>query len=141
MEPALIKQYVDSGQVSFVYKHAAFLGQESIWAAQASECAADQGKFWEYHDQLFSHQSGENQGAFTKDKLLAIAQQMGLDMGKFEPCLKNDQTLDRVQSDIRESQQARVQGTPTFFINGKPLVGAQPLDAFKTAIDQALKTN
>ncbi len=139
MEPGLIKQYVDTGKASFVYKHAAFLGQESLWAAEASECAANPGKFWPYHDLLFQRQSGENQGAFTKDKLLGFAQELKLDMTQFEPCLKNDQTLDRVQSDIRESQQAGVRGTPTFFINGQALVGAQPLDAFQKAIDQALK--
>ncbi len=139
MEPALIKQYVDTGKISIVYKHAAFLGQESVWAAEASECAANQGKFWAYHDLLFQKQSGENQGAFTKDKLIGFAQELKLDMSQFQPCLQNDQTLDRVQGDTRESQQAGVRGTPTFFINGQALVGAQPLEAFQAAIDQALK--
>jgi len=139
VKPELFKQYVDSGQVAFEYKHSAFLGQESIWAAQAAECAADQGKFWPYHDLLFSRQAGENQGAFTKDKLLGFAAELKLDMTKFEPCLKNDQTLGRVQADIREGDQAGVRGTPTFFINGKPLVGAQPIEAFQQVIDQMLK--
>ncbi len=139
MEPELFKQYVQTGQVAFVYKHMAILGQESTWAAEASECAADQGKFWEYHDLVFGRQSGENQGAFTKDKLLGLAQELELDMAKFEPCLKNDQTLGRVQADIQEGQAAGVRGTPTFFVNGQGLVGAQPLDAFKTVIEQKLK--
>lgn len=139
MKPALFKQYVDTGQVAFVYKHMAILGQESVWAAEASECAADQGKFWEYHDLMFSRQAGENQGAFAKDKLLGMAQELKLDTSKFEPCLKNDQTLARVQTDIQEGQAAGVRGTPTFFINGQGLVGAQPLEAFKAAIDKILK--
>ena len=138
IEPALIKQYVDTGKATFVYKHIAILGQESLWAAQASECAADQGKFWQFHDLLFDKQNGENQGAFNKDKLLGFAQELKLDMTKFEPCLNQDQTADRVRADSQEGQKAGVRGTPTFFINGKPLVGAQPIEAFQTAIESAL---
>jgi protein-disulfide isomerase len=138
VEANLIKQYVDTGKATFVYKHIAILGQESVWAAQAAECAADQGKFWQFHDLLFDKQSGENQGAFTKDKLLGFAQEMKLDMTKFEPCLNQDQTVSRVQADSQEGQKAGVRGTPTFFINGKPLVGAQPIEAFQAAIESAL---
>ena len=138
IHPELVKEYVDSGKVNFVYKHSAFLGQESVWAAQAAECAADQNKFWQYHDLLFARQSGENQGAFTKDKLIGFAKDMGLDMTKFEPCLTNDETLARVQADTQEGQKAGVRGTPTFFINGQPLVGAQPLSAFQSVIAQQL---
>ena len=58
---------------------------------------------------------------------------------KFEPCLKNDETLARVQADTSEGQQYGVTGTPTFFVNGKPLVGAQPITAFQAAIDQGGK--
>ena len=132
-------QYVKTGKASIVYKHSAFLGQESMWAAQAAECAADQGKFWEYHDLLFSRQKGENQGAFVKDNLVGFAKELNLDMAKFEPCLRNDQTLARVQADTSEGQQYGVTGTPTFFVNGKPLVGAQPITAFQAAIDQGGK--
>ena len=137
MRPVL-QSYVDSGKINIVYKHSAFLGQESIWAAQASECAADQGRFWEYHDLLFDKQNGENVGTFTKENLNAYAKGMGLDMAKFEPCLKNDETLARVQADVAEGRQVGVSGTPTFFINGKPLVGAQPLQVFQQQIDAAL---
>jgi len=139
VKPALFNQYMETGQVTFVYKHMAILGQESIWAAEASECAADQGKFWEYHDLVFSRQAGENQGAFTKDKLLGMAQELKLDMTKFEPCLKNEQTRGRVQADTEAGQEAGVRGTPTFFINGQALVGAQPIGAFKAVIDKILK--
>lgn len=135
----MIKEYVDTGKATLVYMNSAFLGQESVWAAQAAECAADQGKFWQYHDLLFARQNGENQGAFTEDKLIGFAQEMGLDMTKFQPCLKNDQTLARVQADVQEGQAAGVRGTPTFFINGQALVGAQPIEAFRSAINQALK--
>lgn len=74
VEPTILNEYVKTGKANFVYKHLAFLGQESVFAAVAAECAADQGKFWEYHDYLFEHQNGENQGAFNKDKLDRIRQ-------------------------------------------------------------------
>ena len=137
MRPVL-QSYIDSGKVNLVYKHSAFLGQESIWAAQAAECAADQGKFWEYHDLLFDKQNGENVGTFTKENLLSYAKELGLDTAKFEPCVKNDETLQRVVADTNEGRQVGVTGTPTFFINGKPLVGAQPAEAFQTQINAAL---
>jgi len=134
----VLQSYIDSGKVNLVYKHSAFLGQESIWAAQAAECAADQGKFWEYHDLLFDKQNGENVGTFTKENLLSYAKELGLDTAKFEPCVKNDETLQRVVADTNEGRQVGVTGTPTFFINGKPLVGAQPAEAFQTQINAAL---
>lgn len=137
MRPVL-QAYVDSGKVNLVYKHSAFLGQESVWAAQAAECAADQGKFWEYHDLLFDKQNGENVGTFTKENLIAYAKELGLDSAKFEPCLQSDATLQRVTTDTNEGRQVGVSGTPTFFINGKPLVGAQPAEVFKSQLDAAL---
>jgi len=126
--------YVLSGTVALVYMHAAVLGDESTWAAQAAECAADQGQFWAYHDLLFARQSGENQGAFTKEHLIGFAGELELDLSRFEPCLKNDETLARVKQDTAEAQTAGVRGTPTFFINGQPLIGAQPLSTFEKMI-------
>ena len=134
----VLKQYASDGKIKLVYKHSAFLGQESVWAAQASECAADQGKFWEYHDLLFDKQTGENVGTFTKDNLIKYAQGLNLDLAKFTPCLQNDETLARVSGDTQEGGQAGVRGTPTFFINGKPLVGAQPVETIRAAIESAL---
>jgi protein-disulfide isomerase len=139
VEPELYKQYIATGKVTFVYKHLPASGQESTWAAEAAECAADQGKFWAYHDWLFEHLTGENDGAFTKDNLLKFARQLNLDLSQFEPCLTNDQTLDRVQADQRESEQAGVRGTPTFYVNGQPLVGAQPFEAFQAVIESKIK--
>jgi protein-disulfide isomerase len=139
VKPALLQQYVDTGKAQFFYKHSAFLGPESLWAAQAAECAADQGKFWAYHDLLFGRQNGENQGAFTKDNLIGFGKELGLDMAQFEPCVREDKTLARVQEDTQEGQKFGVRGTPTFFVNGRPMVGAQPIEAFQKMIEQALK--
>jgi protein-disulfide isomerase len=63
-----IKQnFVDKGQVRFVFRHLAFIGAESLWAAEAAECANEQGRFWDYHDKLFEEQGGENVGAFSQE--------------------------------------------------------------------------
>ena len=135
--PTLLQDYVSQGKVRFVYKHFPFLGQESTWAAEASECAADQGKFWEYHDELFKQAAlagGENAGAFTKDNLIKYAAGLQLDMQRFTPCLEHDDTLARVNTDLHEGQAQQVSSTPTFFVNTTRLVGAQPLQAFVDAI-------
>lgn len=133
-EPALIREYVETGKVQFVYKHFAFLGNASILAAQASECAADQGAFWPYHDRLFDAQSGENGGAFSQDNLIVVARDLGLDMARFERCLKNGETLARVEADRQEAARAGLHGTPTFLVNGRPLYGAQPIEAFREVL-------
>ena len=69
------------------YVHFAFLGQESLWAAEASECAAEQDAFWEYHDYLYDSQNGENRGAFNKENLYSFAEILGLDTDQFNQCL------------------------------------------------------
>lgn len=138
VEPGLIQDYVKTGKVKFVYKHLAFLGAESVYAAVAAECAADQGKFWDFHNYLFQHQAGENQGAFTKAKLIDFGKALNLDQTTFARCVNGDETIARVQADTEEAQKYGVTSTPTFFVNGKPLVGVTSPDEFKQAIDQAL---
>lgn len=138
--PQIVRDYVDTGKATLVYKHTAFLGPESSWAAVAAECAADQNRFWDFHNLLFNRQNGENQGAFSKDKLLSFAAELKLDLTQFEPCLNNDETLARVQADTQEGRQAGVTGTPTFFINGRKIAGAQPYDRFRAIIEPLLIT-
>lgn len=137
--PQLIEEYVKTGKVNFLYKHLAFLGPESAWSAVAAECAADQGKFWQYHDLLFARQSGENEGAFAKDKLIGFGKELGLDMPTFEKCVQNDETLNRVREDTQEGQGFGVSSTPTFFVNGRPLVGLGSFEQFKAVLEQALQ--
>lgn len=137
VEPALIQEFVKTGKANLVYKHLAFLGPESLYAAVAAECAADQGKFWEYHNYLFEHQNGENEGAFTKDKLIGFGPALGLDQTRFEKCVQGDETIERVKADTQEAQKFGVSSTPTFFINGAPLVGLKSPDEFRQAIQQA----
>ena len=138
IEPRIIQEYVAAGQVRFVYRHFAFIGPESVWAAQASECAAAQDRFWDYHHKLFANQTGENAGAFTADRLKGFARDLGLNLDAFSSCLDNNETLDKVRRDTEEAQRLGVRSTPTFFIGGAPLVGALPYEQFKAAIDSKL---
>ncbi len=119
----------------FGYLTLAFLGDESLWAAEASECADEQGKFWEYHDKLFASQNGENQGAFAKDKLKGFAADLKLDTEKFNACLDSGKYTQVVQDETNMAGQLGVQSTPTFLINTQPVQGAQSFDTFKQIIE------
>ncbi len=138
-EPQIDKAYTQSGKVRFGYFGFAFLGQESNWAAEAAECAADQNKFWEYHDMLYSSQSGENQGAFNKDNLKKFAGDLGLDTSAFIKCFDSGKYTQLIQDESSTASSIGVRSTPTFLINGQPLVGAQPFEIFQQTIDSLLK--
>ena len=122
------------GKVRLVYKdfplsfHAA-----ARPAAVAARCAAEKGLFWEYHDLLF-----EAQPEFARDQLIVYAHRLGLDREAFAACLDSGRHLPAVEADVREGAAAAVSGTPTFFVNGQRLVGAQPLEAFREAVQNAL---
>jgi protein-disulfide isomerase len=127
--------YVKTGVVRFGYLHFAFLGPESGWAAEASECADEQGKFWEYHDLLFARHGGENQGAFSKDNLKKFAADLKLNTGTFNTCLDSGKYASVVQADAEFLQSLGVQSTPTFLINATPIAGALPFDQFQKIIE------
>lgn len=138
-EKAIRDQYVKEGKVKFIYRDFAFLGPESEWAANAARCAGVEGKFWEYHDYLFNHQKGENQGAFSKNNLKSFAKNLGLDEGKFSSCVDGDVYLEAIKKQTLGGRDAGVSGTPTSFINGKIYVGALPAKTFTDIIDGILK--
>lgn len=135
-EKQIIANYVNTGKAKFVFKHYAFLGQESVWASQAAECANEQGKFWEYHDWLYNNQASEsNLAYYSKTNLIKYAGKVGLDLDRFSSCLNSDKYFERVNADLAKGQAAGVTGTPTLFINGQSVVGAQPFSVFKAVID------
>ncbi len=139
VEPNLVKDYVNTGKVRFVWKDYPFLGQESIWSGEAARCAQDQGKFWEYHDYLYSHQQGENQGAFSKDNLKKFAVALKLNTADFNKCLDSDKYLKTMQDAQTYGQSVGVSGTPATFVNGQLVSGAVPYSQIKPMIDAALK--
>ncbi|HYV46510.1 MAG TPA: thioredoxin domain-containing protein [Myxococcaceae bacterium] len=124
-----------AGKVKLVYRQMPLtsLHPNAMKAAEASLCAHEQGKFWEYHDTLF-----KNQQALQVDKLKEYATQMGLDGGKFNACLDGSQKADAVKADMKDAEGAGVQGTPAFFVNGVFLNGAVPIDEFREVIDTEL---
>lgn len=103
-------------------------------AAEAAECAGDQGKFWEIHDKLFASQSD-----LSVDNYKAWAKDLGLSTSKFNDCLDSGKYADKVTASITEGSNYGVQGTPATFVNGVLISGAQPIENFKSVIDPLLQ--
>jgi protein-disulfide isomerase len=126
-----------AGKVRLVFRHYPLdFHKKAPKAAEASLCANEQGKFWEYHNQLFA-----NQQKLDPPQLKEHATSVGLDAAKFSECLDSGKMASVVQADMAAGKKAGVNGTPAFFINGVMLSGAQPLEEFKRVIDQELATN
>jgi protein-disulfide isomerase len=123
-------------KVRFVYRDFPLdqIHPEARPSAIAATCAGEQGKYWEYHNLLFTSDLG-----LSDDSRTTYAQRLGLDLERFASCVARGATNDEVDADQRDGLAVGVQGTPTFFINGRPLVGAQPLEAFASIIDDELK--
>lgn len=132
-----IKKIVEKygNDVKIVFKHSPLpFHKDAELASEAALAAGDQGKFWEMHDILFA-----NQKTLKRENLEAYAKQIGLDMNKFKKALDSGVYKTQIQEDKKLAQKVGARGTPTFFINGKKLVGAQPFDAFDKAIQEAMK--
>jgi protein-disulfide isomerase len=128
----VLKTYGD--RIHFVYRHFPLPGHPNARpAAEAAACANAQGRFWEYHDQLFAHPD-----QLTDADLKNHATAVGLDAGQFKTCVDTHQFKSEVDQDLLEAGDAGVTGTPAFFINGRSLEGAQPYEAFTQLIDEEL---
>lgn len=138
VEPNMISDYVKTGKIAFYWRDYPFLGQESTDSANAARCANEQNRFWDFHNYLYTNQGQENSGTFSKDNLKKFAATLGLNTQQFNDCVDSGKYAKDVQTDLSDGQKAGVNGTPTVFINGVPVVGAQPYTAFKSAIDAAL---
>jgi len=141
------KNYVDTGKVNMVYKNLAFLGPESVSAANAAECAKDQAKFWNYHDALYNIEikesqtkgNSENTGNLTRDTFKQIATDLKMNVNDFLACYDSQKYAAEIQNDIQEANTLLPQAsTPTIFIGDKVIQGAYPYDVFSQAIDTAL---
>lgn len=136
------REYVDSGKVRLAYRHMPLvihpLAQD---AGEASECANEQDSFWQYHDKLFDEfNEWSALGVDTAPQtFVTYAGELGLNTQAFESCLTSNKHDQTVKDDMAAGTTAGATGTPTFFINGKPLVGAHPYATFKKLIDQELQ--
>jgi protein-disulfide isomerase len=140
-EPLLREEYISSGKVKMIYRDLAFLGPESQAAAEAAECAKDQGKFWAYHDELFKEEiadGSENNGNLDRSLFLKLAERVGLNISDFTSCLDGKKYADFVRQVTREAQSLGINATPTSFVNGELIQGAQPYNTFRAAIEKHL---
>jgi len=121
VKPKIIEEFVNSGQVRFVFRSFQFIGEESQWAAEAAECANEQGKFWEFYDKLYSSQAGENAGAFQKENLEGFATELGLQTQQFTQCLVSGKYAEKVKAETLEAQNLGLRSTPSVIVNGELL--------------------
>jgi protein-disulfide isomerase len=130
--PQLLEQYGD--KVQFVFKDFPLpMHPNAPKGSEAAHCAGDQGKYWEYHDKLF-----DNRRQMGIPDLKRYAQELNLDTSDFNQCLEGGKYTQKVRDNLQQGRKVQVNGTPTFFINGQRLVGAQPFEAFKEVIDAEL---
>jgi len=146
VEPRIVEEYVASGTAHIIY-HAfdnwvsrkAEGNTESERTAEAAYFAADHDRFWQLHDLFFAIQGKPNSGVFSNEKILASAVQVGLDSKKLIGALASNAYASRVQKEYDQGIARGIVGMPTVFVNGHMIIGAQPYEVFKSAIDDALR--
>ncbi len=136
----LLEEFIEPGLVSLEYHYVAFLGPGSVRAAQAAECANDQGAFWEMHDLLFLRQAS---GAFTEENLKDFAREVqgvkkDFNVGEFDSCLSSEAKKSIVEAQMKDADRQGVNSTPTFFVNGEKISGNQSIEAMRTTINRYL---
>jgi len=130
----LLQEY--DGRVRLVFKDMPLPFHDLAKPAhEAARCAGAVGRYWAYHDRLFAEQP-----AFEREDLVRYADELGLDRTAFVRCLDERRFRAAVEADMAQAQALGINGTPTFIVNGQKLVGAHPLETFRTIIDDALKT-
>jgi protein-disulfide isomerase len=129
----LLKRY--AGKVRLVHKDLPLQDIHPLarQAAEAARCADEQGKFWSYHDKLYA-----SSPKLTTEDLKSYAKEVGLDSSAFDTCVASGKYKSLVQKDLAEGEKLGLTGTPAFFINGREISGAQPLEAFAAVIDEEL---
>ena len=141
----LIDNYIETGKAKLVFVDLPFLGRDSITAAEASYCAEDQGKYWEYHTMLYTFQEVEayDSGWADRDRLNAFASSLDMNMDEFNECMDSSKYKNRVKANYDEAVRNGVQSTPTFIIISQDnkleiFAGAQPYSVFAATIESML---
>jgi protein-disulfide isomerase len=137
IEPQIETAFIATGVARLEFRHFAFLGKESLRAAESCECAAEQGAFFTYRDALYAAQNGENRGAFNDNALRRLASEIGLDTRAFDDALASGRHTGTVTRQTAEGKAMGVKATPTFIINGSKLEGLASFDTYKRMIEQA----
>jgi protein-disulfide isomerase len=141
IEKQLEKAYVETGKVRYIYKHFIVHDNDSLLAAEAAECAAEQNLFWPYHDLLMKARPSSNVTDITVDYLASVAQQLGLDMATFNASLESGKYQEKVMQDDAEGRTLGVTGPPTFFINRMRGKGFHSFEAFQQVIEDQIRRN
>jgi protein-disulfide isomerase len=128
------RDYIQSGKVNLVFKDFPLNGSDSLLAAEASYCAEDQGKYWQYHDELYKNWGGENTGWITRWSLNAFGTSVGLDLDKFNQCLDDHKYQEKVNLLYQYGKDLGIDATPSFLVfSGDKIIkirGNQPLETF-----------
>jgi len=152
-EQSIRENYVKSDKVKMVFRNFQFLGAESELAGQAAECAKDQGNFWAYHDAIYQAElkdGQEHNGNLNKSLFVQIAKDIALDIDKFTSCYDSGKYADLIKEDTQNAASLGINSTPTTFVNGQQVSGAQPFEysgtdprvtPFKPIIENALKNS
>jgi protein-disulfide isomerase len=136
----IMKDYVDNGKVQYMMFDLPLpFHPNAKPAALAARCAGDQNKYWEMHEKLFSNQDKWSAETDTKATFTGYAKEIGLNTAKFDTCVSSGQFNQTIDDSLAFATKMGASGTPTFYINGKQLVGAQPYAEFKKALDEALQ--
>jgi Protein-disulfide isomerase len=134
------QEYIKTANVNFIYKDFPLNGEQSILASEASYCAQEQNKFWEYHDTLYNNWGGENTGWITENVLQGFARDLGLNLDEFSQCLENSEYRQKVLDNEQFAREIGINATPSFLIfNDSELyriIGAQPFDKFEQAFEE-----
>ena len=129
--PEIKAKYIDIGKVKFIFRQLPLaIHQNAQAAAVASECANNQNRFYDYYDMVFKNAQPSGAGLAAAN-LKQYAKALGLDSSKFNQCLDNNETLPQITEDVNAAIAAQVAGTPTFFVNGQKVVGAQGFSVFQ----------
>ena len=135
----IIDDYIDTGEVKLIFKDFPLNGPDSILAAEASYCAEDQEKYWEYHDELYTNWGGEQTGWITRDSLNQFASTIELDLKQFNTCLDEHLHKQRVMELYQFGSEIGIDATPSFLIfnneNVIKITGNQPIDVFIRTIE------
>lgn len=137
-EPKLIETYVQTGKVRLVYRHLLQLGDGSLRAAEAAECAGDQGKFWQMHELLFERQEALYEPEQIEQTLTGLASELELNTATFGQCMESHTHREKIQAGYQAAQDAGIRSRPTFEINGERLIGGQSFSLFQERIEAAL---
>ncbi|WP_250546195.1 DsbA family protein [Paenarthrobacter sp. DKR-5] len=138
--PALVHKYVDTGKLRFERRDLPVFGDQSVQAAVAARAAGNQGRYWQFHEKVYAIAPERGHASLTQDTLKRLATEAGVpDLARFTRDLSSSELASAVQRDAEEAASIGADATPTFLVNGHPILGAQPLDLFEQEIDAALK--